>query len=70
MKKATGIDSISTRIVTLSHKQILNPVTNIVNFCLSQKVFPYRMKMNKKKGIREIIDLLVFYLHRQRFMKG
>ena len=38
MKEATGIDSISAKIVKLSHEQILNPVTNIVNFVF-HKVF-------------------------------
>lgn len=48
MKKATGIDGISAKIVKLSHKQILNTVTNIVNFCLSQNVFSDRMKLAQK----------------------
>lgn len=48
MKKATGIDGISAKIVKLSHKQILNTVTNIVIFCLSENVFSDRMKLAQK----------------------
>lgn len=57
MKKATGIDDILARIVKLSDGKILNPVTNIVNFCLSQNVSHDRIKIaqvappHKKKSI-------------------
>lgn len=45
MKKAPGIDDILARIVKLSDGKILNPVTNIANFCLSQNVSHDRIKI-------------------------
>ena len=59
IKKATGIDGISAKIMKLSYEHILKPLTNVINFCYSENIFPDRMKiaqvvpLHKKNSILE-----------------
>ena len=56
---ATGIDGISAKIMKLSYEHILKPLTNVINFCYSENIFPDRMKiaqvvpLHKKNSILE-----------------
>ena len=45
MKKASGIDGISARIMKLGQDEIIQPLTSIVNYSLLNSTFPDRMKV-------------------------
>ena len=55
IKKATGLDQIPVKLVTLSAPVISSPVSHIINFSFQNGVFPNTLKIAKviplyKKG--------------------
>ena len=78
VKKATGHDGISSKILKLARPVIVKPITNPINLTIECSKFPGNAKMQwlslctKRIAtlIRKTTALLVFYLLFLRFMKG
>ena len=77
VKKATGHDGISAKILKLAKPVIFRPITGLINLTIECSEFPDNTKMQWFLPytkiiaifIRKTIALLVFYLLFQRFTK-
>ena len=78
VKRATGHDGISSKILKLARPEIVKPITNLINLTIECSKIPDNAKnamvtpLHKRIAalIRKITAMLVFYLLFLRFLKG
>ena len=73
--RASGPNSIATKILKLFKKVFSKPLSNIINLSFNQGIFPKQMLSPFKKKVTSLIvisisDLFLFYLILVKFMKN
>ena len=77
VKKATGVDKISVKLMKLVKISLLSPITKIINMSIDSGIFPNRLKeaqvtpLLKKNDpfLKVIIGLSAYYLYLQKMLK-
>ena len=59
IKKATGCDDISGKILRLAHKELTLPLTSLINNCMRNNIFPGNMKLAEVSPSYKKADNLV-----------